>query len=83
MKTKVTIRYLSGREEKFEMELHGGKFVEARLKEFANKPTILLQTDEEIIIIPATAIESITLPMADSEEKSLALPNVRRAKRVK
>ena len=82
MKTQVTIRYVSGREEQYEVELHGGKFVEARLKEFANNPTILLQTDDEIIIIPATAIETITLPLPDPEGTSFALPNVRKAKRL-
>lgn len=83
MKAKVTIRYISGREEEYEVTLQGGKFVEARLKEFANNPTILLQTDEEVIIIPATAIETITIPLSDSDGKLLDLPNVRRAKRMK
>jgi hypothetical protein len=83
MKTKVSIRYISGREEKFEVDLYGGKWVESRLREFANNPTILLQTGEEIIIIPATAIESITIPMAEPEGKSIDLPNVRKAKRLK
>jgi hypothetical protein len=82
VKTKVSIRYLSGRNEEFEVELWGGKWAEARLKEFANNPTFLFQTDEEVIIIPATAIETISIHLMDSEGESIALPDVRKARRV-
>ncbi len=83
MKTKVIIRYTSGREEQFEVELFGGPSAEARLRKFAEKPTIVLQTEKEVVIIPATAIESITFPLPELTDKGMALPNVRKAKRPK
>jgi len=83
VKTKVNIRYVSGREEQFEIELYGGSSAENRLKEFSQDPTILLRTDNEVVIIPATAIERITFPLPDSEETAIALPGVRKGKRVK
>ena len=83
MKTKLTIRYVSGREEQFEVELYGGGAAEARLEEFINKPAIVLQTEKEVVIIPATAIESIALPFPEAAGKAIALPNVRKAKRLK
>jgi hypothetical protein len=83
MKTKLIVRYVSGREQEFEVELFGGPSAEARLKEFANRPTILLQTEKEVVIIPATAIESITLPLPESSGKAVDLPDVRKAKRLK
>jgi hypothetical protein len=83
MKTKLTIRYVSGREEQFEVELYGGGAAEARLEEFINKPAIVLQTEKELVIIPATAVESITLPFPESAGKAVALPNVRKARRLK
>ncbi len=83
MKTKLIIRYISGREEQFEVELFGGPSAEARLKQFAEKPTIVLQTEKEVVIIPATAIESITFPLPELADKRMALPDVRKGKRLK
>jgi len=77
MKTKVKIRYISGREEEFELELIGGTSAEDRLKKFAKDPTIVLQTEGEVVIIPSTAIERITLPLPEE----ISLSNVRKAKR--
>ena len=83
MKTKLAIRYVSGREEQFEVELYGGGAAEARLEEFINKPAIVLQTEKELVIIPASAVESITLPFPESVGKATTLPNVRKARRLK
>jgi hypothetical protein len=83
MKTKLIVRYLSGREEQFEVELFEGPSTEARLKAFAKDPTIVLQTEKEVVIIPATAIESITFVLPESSGKIAALPDVRKAKRLK
>jgi hypothetical protein len=83
MKTKLRVRYVSGREEEFELQLIGGSSAESRLKEFTKNPTIVLQTENEVIIIPATAIENIILPLPESEDNPIALPNVRKAKRLK
>ena len=82
MKTKVIIRYVSGREDQFEVELFEGPSAEARLKEFTKDPTIVLQTEKEVVIIPATAVESITLALPAESGKAIALPNVRKAKRL-
>jgi hypothetical protein len=83
MKTKLIVRYVSGREEQFEVEFYGGTSAEDRLKEFIKNPTIVLQTEKEVVIIPATAIESIALPFPEAAGKAIALPNVRKAKRLK
>jgi hypothetical protein len=77
MKTVVTVRYASGREERFEMEFWMGSGSEARLQEFVEKPNLLLRTGEEVIIIPASAIEciSIKVPKGDTRfEFSSARP---------
>jgi hypothetical protein len=69
MKTRVTVRYVSSRDEQFEAELFGGQSAETRLREFIKNPTIVFQSEKEVVIIPATAIESITLPFAESAGK--------------
>jgi hypothetical protein len=58
-------------------------FAEARLKEFSKDPTLVFQTDKEIIIIPATAIESITIALPADSVKTSTLPNLRKAKRLR
>jgi hypothetical protein len=83
MKTIIIVRYVSGRVEEFEVELYEGQSAEARLKEFAKDPTIVLQTEEEIVIIPATAIESITVPLPEPSGKAIDLSDVRKGKRLK
>jgi hypothetical protein len=83
MKTNLTIRYISGREEQFEVELFGGASAEDRLEQFAKKPTIVLQTAKEVVVIPATAIECITFPVPEPAGKAIGLPTVRKGKRIK
>jgi hypothetical protein len=82
MKAVVTVRFVSGREEKFEMELWGGTGTEPRLQAFAEDPTMILQTSDEVIIIPSSAIEcvSIKVPKGDSR---FNLSDVRPATRIK
>ena len=82
METIGTIRYVSGREEKFALELFGGTAAEVRLREFAKDPTIVLQTENEILIIPSTAVECITLPFPEFGRDAIDLPGIRRARRV-
>jgi hypothetical protein len=82
MKTTAVIRYVSGREEQFETDLAGGSSAEDRLKAFTKNPTILLQTENEVIIIPATAIECITLLLPEAADERIALPHVVKATRV-
>jgi len=82
MKTKVNVRYVSGRQEMFEVELFGGASAETRLKDFVRNPTIVLQTEKELVIIPATAIECITLPVPESAGSLINSPTVRKGKRI-
>jgi hypothetical protein len=83
MNTKIIIRYVSGREEQFEVEVFGGTTAEARLREFIKNPTLVFRTEKEVVIIPATAVESITVPLTESADKGRALPEVRKARRLK
>jgi hypothetical protein len=83
MMTKITIRYVSGREEQFEVELFAGTSAEARLKEFTKNPTLLLRTGKDVVIIPASAVETITLALPEAAAKEVTLPNVPNAKRLK
>ena len=82
MKAAVTVRFVSGREEKFEMELWGGTGTQGRLQAFAENPSMILQTSDEVIIIPNSAIEcvSIKVPKGDSR---FNLSDVRPATRIK
>jgi len=82
MKTKVSVRYVSGRQEQFEIELFGGASAEARLKDFIKSPSITLQSENELIIIPSTAIECITLPVPDAARSAMASSTIRKGKRV-
>jgi hypothetical protein len=82
MKTQATIRFVSGREEKFETDLWGGTSAQARLQAFAENPTLILQTSDEVLIIPGSAIEciSIKVPKGDSR---FNLSDIRPATRIK
>ncbi len=83
MKTKLIVRFISGREEQFELDLVGGRSSGTRLKEFAEKPTVVLQIENEVVIIPATAIESMTFSVLESAGEGMALHGVHPAKRLK
>jgi hypothetical protein len=83
MKAAATIRYVSGREEQFEVDFWGGHGIEGRLQEFLKCPNVVLQTTGELIIIPATAIESLSITLPEDEEAKPALKSVRVAKRLK
>lgn len=83
MNMKVVVRFVSGREEQFEMDFLGGGSAEHRLREFAKDPSLVLQIDDDVLIIPASAIECITLKLPDATERNVDLPNVRRAVRAK
>ncbi len=82
MKTTVTVRFVSGREEKFEMELWGGTGAPARLQAFVEKPNLLLQAGDELLVIPASAIECITIKLPKGESR-FNLGDIRPATRVK
>jgi hypothetical protein len=82
MKTVLTVRFTSGREERFEMDFWGGTGAQGRLQAFAEKPNLLLQTGEEVLIIPASAIECISIKVPD-EDGRFNLSGVRSATRIK
>jgi hypothetical protein len=81
MEIVATIRYTSGREEKFEVELIGGEDAPARLAEFANNPSLMLRTPDELIVIPAGSIECISLEVGEyftMPTRGLEVRNARR-----
>jgi len=82
MKNAVTIRFMSGREEKFEMEFWGGGGAQARFEAFLRNPTVVLQTSDEVLILPGSAIECITIKTQKGDVWS-GLRNIRQAKRIK
>jgi hypothetical protein len=82
MNAKMTVRYASGREDHFEIEIYGGGSAKFRFEEFLKDPTLVLRTAGELIFIPAHAIESISLALPESEGEQLPLKNLRRATRV-
>jgi len=82
MRTPVTIRFISGREERFEIEFWGGPGAQARLRAFLEKPTLLLQTSDEVLIIPGSAIESISIKIQKGDTW-VNLSDLRPAKRIK
>ena len=81
MKNSVTVRYTSGREEKFEVEFWGGAAAQARLQAFVENPTLLLKTSDEVLIIPGTAIECISIKTQKGDEWS-RLTSIRSARRI-
>ena len=82
MKASVTVRFVSGREEKFEMELWGGTGAQARLQAFVEKPNLLLQTADELLIIPGSAIECISIKVPKGTNR-FNLADIRPATRIK
>jgi hypothetical protein len=82
MKTPVTIRYISGREERFEIELWAGSGTESRLVAFVKEPNLILHTDKELILIPGTAIECISIALPRPGDPTLKLESVRPARRL-
>ena len=82
MKTAVTVRFVSGREEKFEMALWEGTGAHERLQAFVEKPNLLLHVGDELLLIPGPAIEcvSIKIPTGDTR---FTLGDIRSATRIK
>jgi hypothetical protein len=82
MNATATIRYVSGRSEKFEMELWGGARAKERLEAFLKTPNILMQTGTELIIIPGSAVECISITLPEEKDSRLDLGAIRSAKRL-
>jgi hypothetical protein len=80
--TIVTVRYVSGRGEKFEIDLWGGAGAKDRLQAFLKTPNVVVQTDTELIIIPGSAIECISITLPEAGESQLHLGAIRSAKRL-
>jgi hypothetical protein len=83
MKGSLTVRYVSGREERFEVDFWGGTGAANRLKEFLKSPIVALQTTTELVIIPASAVESLSIALSKDEQVKRALEGIRVAKRLK
>ncbi len=82
MKNSVTVRFTSGREEKFEMEFFGGAGAQTRLQAFVENPALVLKTMDEVLILPGSAIECISIKTQKGDDWS-NLANLRPAKRLK
>jgi hypothetical protein len=82
MKTPVTIRYVSGREERFEVELWGGSGEEARLAAFVKEPNLILHTPNELIIIPGSAVECVSITLPKGGDPAVKLSGFRSARRL-
>jgi len=83
MKGIMSIRYTSGQQEKFEVDLWAGEGASARLQAFINAPAILLQTETELLIVRQSAVESISLAVPKEDKTKFRLPDIRAAKRLK
>jgi hypothetical protein len=81
MKASVTVRYVSGREEKFEIDLWASAGAQARLQAFAEKPNLLLRIGDEVLIIPASAIECISIKVPKGDNR-FNLSDIRPAMRI-
>ncbi len=82
MKTSVTVRYVSGREEKFEMEIGGGTGAQGRLQALVEKPNLLLQIGDELLVIPGSAIECISIKLPKGDRR-FGLADIHPATRIK
>jgi hypothetical protein len=82
MNATATIRFVSGREDKFEFEALGGTGTKARLEAFIKTPNLMMRTDNELIIIPAHAIESVTIALPEDDRSGLGLSDIRVVKRL-
>jgi hypothetical protein len=84
MKSTVTIRFNSGREERYEVESlpHAEKEPEARLRMLTQSDVVTLQTDDELILIPRSAIEKISVAMPRDTLPNRELAGVRQARRL-
>ena len=82
MKSKMTVRYISGREEAFEIEMLGPSGTMFRLNEFVKSPNVVLRDGKELIVIPGSAIECVSLTLPESNELRMELREIRQAKRL-
>jgi hypothetical protein len=82
MNAIINVRYVSGRTEKFEMELWGGAADKARLEALLKTPNFVLQTGTELIIIVGSAVECISITLPESGDGRFDLDWIRPAKRL-
>ena len=61
MSNVLTIRFTNGNEESFEFEPRDQPRAGSVLQEFLKHPTVALQLDDELIVIPETSIERISI----------------------
>ena len=80
---RMTVRYISGREEAFDVDFLLGPGTESRLHEFCKAPTLVLQTKEELIVLPSSAIEAIRIARPPALAAHVKLESVLSATRVK
>jgi hypothetical protein len=84
MKATLNVRYVSGREEQYEIDLWGGGAGgRARLEEFIDTPNLALNLGNELVVIPGTAVERYSMTMAKTDGGGLDLSTIRTARRIK
>jgi hypothetical protein len=67
MKTTVIVRFVSGREERFEMEFWNTTRVETRLQALVEKPNLILRLSDEVLLIPGSAVECISIKIPEED----------------
>ena len=68
MNRRLTIRYVNGKEEQYEFrQAAGDSSAFLRLKEFLKSPTLMIQVENEIRIIPSTSVLSISIAWPKSD----------------
>jgi hypothetical protein len=82
MNATMTVRYVSGRSEKFEIELWVGARSKARIDAFLKTPNLVIQTDTELIFIPGSAVECVCITLPEGGDSRLDLGEIRAAKRL-
>jgi hypothetical protein len=82
MKTAVTIRFTSGREERFEMELWGGSGPRHACRHLWRNRLCCFEAWTKVLVIPGSAIECISLKIPKGDSR-FNLSEIRPATRIK
>jgi hypothetical protein len=82
MNAIMTVRYVSGRSEKFEIELWGGARTKERIDALLKTPNLAISTSTELILIPGSAVECVCITLPEGGDSQLDLGEIRSAKRL-
>ncbi len=84
MKTSVQVRFISGRIEDYEIEVLAseGATLEARLQKFMEAPYLAFRVGDELVFVPSTAIESISVVIPEEMRAEVDPASMRQATRL-